>query len=266
MFGASEGLQTANCTAICPVGHYCPQGSSNGTALRCPAGRYGEHIRVARLQCKVNDCFRSSGATKGLYDSSCTGICAAGYHCNDASTSPTQLECAVFAQQSLPQTIFPVAPDGSYSAYLLDSNLTTATTSAGLVVTALANPNNVYCPAGTALPLIVLPGHYTIGNNQTTRNAQLPCPMGTFCVNGVMIDCPAGRYGRAERLITSDCTGLCAMGHYCPPTSVSRTQYPCPVGRYGSEEGLTGPMCSGACGHRLDCGEGSIRPIPLTST
>jgi hypothetical protein len=36
-----------------------------------------------------------TGATAGLKDSACSGLCQAGYHCDAASISPTQLECAV---------------------------------------------------------------------------------------------------------------------------------------------------------------------------
>jgi len=46
----------------------------------------------------------------------------------------------------------------------------------------------------------------------------------------VINDCPAGRYGRAERLSTSQCTGACAKGFYCPAGSIISTQYPCPIG------------------------------------
>jgi hypothetical protein len=41
-------------------------------------------------------CF--TGSTTGLRDSACSGVCAAGYHCPEASTSPTQLDCAVLAR------------------------------------------------------------------------------------------------------------------------------------------------------------------------
>ena len=46
----------------------------------------------------------------------------------------------------------------------------------------------------------------------------------------VILDCPPGRYGRAERLTDGSCTGVCAKGHYCPAGSVTSTQYPCPIG------------------------------------
>lgn len=49
--------------------------------------------------------------------------------------------------------------------------------------------NSVFCPQGSALPLTVRPGYYTVGNNRTTRFAQSPCPMGSYCVNGYVPAC-----------------------------------------------------------------------------
>ena len=40
-YGFSEGLVNSYCTGNCPVGHYCPAGTSNPISNRCPAGRYG---------------------------------------------------------------------------------------------------------------------------------------------------------------------------------------------------------------------------------
>lgn len=40
-----------------------------------------------------------TGSTTGLKDSSCSGLCSAGYHCYEASISPTQLECAVLERK-----------------------------------------------------------------------------------------------------------------------------------------------------------------------
>lgn len=44
--------------------------------------------------------------------------------------------------------------------------------------------NAVYCPEGSAQPLIVRRGYYTQGGTRTTRSQQLPCPMGAYCVDG----------------------------------------------------------------------------------
>ncbi len=247
VFGSAEGLTTAECSGVCPIGYFCPEGTVNGTVHRCPAGRYGNATSMS--------------------DTACSGVCRAGYHCPEASTSNTQLQCGVVSQQTLPQTMFPPLLDGSFSTYLLDLNTTTVVLpNSDQLVTLLNNPNNVYCPAGSALPLVVRPGYYTAGGNATTRSEQFPCPMGTYCALGVITECPAGRYGRAERLMTSACSGPCAKGHYCPPGSTSSTQFPCPAGHFGAVEGLSTPQCSGICRHPEDCRVGSVMSTPLVST
>lgn len=47
-----------------------------------------------------------------------------------------------------------------------------------------------------------------------------------------------------EGLSTEDCSGQCAMGHYCPAGSVSAYQYACPAGRFGGARGLTDGLCA----------------------
>lgn len=118
--------------------------------------------------------------------------------------------------------------------------------------------NRVFCPRGSPIPLEVLPGYYSTGGNATTRTDQMKCPRGSYCVNGVIRDCPAGRFGRTERLSSPFCSGLCQRGHYCPTASESRTERLCPIGRYGAVEGLGTPSCSGACANPLDCPAGSV--------
>lgn len=53
-----------------------------------------------------------------------------------------------------------------------------------VTIVEVAEPNSVYCPEGSSLPLRVRPGYYTVGSNRTTRSAQEPCPMGSYCLSG----------------------------------------------------------------------------------
>ena len=129
----------------------------------------------------------------------------------------------------------------------------------------LRDPNFVYCPTGSMIPIEVLPGYYSIGQDRYTRVDQLPCPLGSYCTEGIMRDCPAGTFGITERLHTPACSGLCQKGHYCPEGSISRTEIPCPLGYYGATDGLAGPKCSGACAQPLLCPVGSITESPLPS-
>lgn len=279
-YGAEKGLMTSSCSGLCGPGFYCPEGSTNSTEYRCPAGRYG--------------------SISGNKDSSCSGKCASGYYCPEGSTSPFQLPCAVRAvlrpdspnprQVSSLLTSALISTAGEslevsteeydmvdrVNVYLTDLNATVYNTTvpasfstvSGFTpaqlfsLKVLVKPDSVYCPEGSTAPLVVRSGFYSIGTNRTTRNGQLPCPMGSYCRDGIIRSCPAGRYGRAERLSSPECTGLCVKGHYCPTGSVSGTQFPCPAGRYGAEDGLTDQKCSGPCLNPSDCPIGSLLRIP----
>jgi hypothetical protein len=97
----------------------------------------------------------------------------------------------------------PAAADESAlrtDVYLGSFNTTTKRLpNTNVTVVEITAANSVLCPQGSALPLTVRPGYYTVGNNRTTRFAQRPCPMGSYCVNGyvpvrvasALVHCPA---------------------------------------------------------------------------
>jgi hypothetical protein len=92
-------------------------------------------------------------------------------------------------------------------------------------------PNSIYCPQGSFIPLTVSLGYYTTGYNATTKDAQLICPVGWYCVDGMRYSCPGGRYGNIQGLFNSDCSGICSKGFYCPSGSTLARQNPCPIGK-----------------------------------
>ena len=90
----------------------------------------------------------------------------------------------------------------------------------------------VHCPAGSAAPLVVPPGMYSIGGfNTTTRTSAVECPAGTFCLNGVMSPCPAGRFGCSILVSEPQCSGPCLDGFWCTNGSDSDTQHACGEGQ-----------------------------------
>lgn len=179
------------------------------------------------------------GDSTGLTNSGCSGVCAAGYYCPEQSTSPTQVQCGYSYVRVEPS----------------DEQVNTVIPGARL-----GKPNSVFCLEGSSVPLVAHPGYSTVLGNLTTRENEVPCPHGAYCSEGVVYDCPAGRYGITERLQTPECSGLCQKGFYCPPGSKSRNEIPCPRGRYGDREGLTNFLCSGACQNPYYCPEGSTEP------
>ena len=74
---------------VCPVGKYCPRGSSSGT--NCPAGTFSNSEGL-KQESDCSPCWAGSYcATAGL--SAVTGACDAGYYCPASSTSNQQSVC-----------------------------------------------------------------------------------------------------------------------------------------------------------------------------
>jgi hypothetical protein len=214
VYGSSLGLSTEACTAPCPIGHYCPQNSHNGTQHRCPAGRYG--------------------SVTGLYNRVCENNCAAGYYCPEGSTSPFEKECGEYVLE-------------------IDSTLS-------LDAFELRTRSNAYfCPVGSPRPLPAPPGYFTKNGSSATRSELQECEAGTYCLEGIVRDCPAGRYGDSNKLFDPACTGPCRTGYYCPMGSTSSIEVPCPQGTYGDQEGLISAKCSGNCQNPHACLPGSVK-------
>lgn len=244
VFSGKEGLveyggrrQVAE--RLCPIGHFCV----GGVKALCPPGTFGDIEGLKTELCsglcpKGHYCPHKSvngtrhrcpsgryGATKGLETSACSGRCAPGYFCPEASTSIFERQCG--GENGL---------SGSNSS---------------------GKSNALFCPEGSSIPLPVQVGYYSIGYNRTTRESTVPCPPGAYCTDGVINDCPAGRYGSSNRLSDAGCSGPCQKGHYCPAGSTSNREFPCPIGHYGDREGLTTAFCSGKCVYPERCPLGS---------
>lgn len=275
-YGSTQGLYNESCTAPCPLGHYCPEGTgkgmydgpkwSGGSGIKCPSGRYGGEL--------------------GLKDKGCSGPCDEGYFCPPGSSSPTQEQCgslagllyselfrrSQMALESIAESAIVERVDELIDEVSSNPSNCINTIgyldSGGDVKGKVCNRtrtealeilgNMVYCREGSRTPIVTLPGYYSIGGNATTRRSQLPCPHGAYCDKGVVRDCPAGTYGEHARLETSSCSGLCNKGFYCPAGSTRPVQYACPIGRYGATRGLKTAACTDSCTHPLDCNEGSI--------
>jgi hypothetical protein len=193
--------------SACEPGFYCHR----GVRYQCAAGRYGSR--------------------HGLHNSSCTGVCTAGYRCpsyprHTGSSSATEQPCGTV---------------------------------------------DLYCPEGTGNePVPVLSGYYTIDADGTddlhpssagavyTRASQRKCPRGHYCIAGVRRKCPGGTYGAEERLMSTKCSGFCAAGYYCPEGSHSQTQRRCGPGKYATRgqakcTACPGPTSANTCREKRSC-------------
>ena len=146
------------------------------------------------------------GSVTELSSSTCSGPCTRGYRCPDGSTSPDALPCG------------------------------SATT---------------YCPEGSASATSVSLGFYSIDGDGLTvdqlhRVAQQACDVGYWCVDGVRSPCPAGRFGAASQEVSSNCSGVCTGGYYCPEGSSSSVQLACGGPHVYCPEGSGAPTTVGS--------------------
>jgi hypothetical protein len=195
----------------------CNSNSAAGACSPCAAGLFG--------------------ATPLMTSSGCSGICAAGHACPEASTSAMEQRCAPGSYSLAGAGSCTACPAGTYGAV---SGLTTAGCS-GLCTAGFA------CPLGVACPQFLM------------------CPSGSYSLAGAgaCSVCPAGRFGSSPAMAAAECSGPCAAGFRCPANSTAPTAFACPAGQfslagaasctrcragaYGATVGLTTEVCSGLC-------------------
>jgi hypothetical protein len=176
------------------------------------------------------------GNVSGLTSSICSGLCSPGYYCPAGSTSPTQYECG--------------------------------------------GPG-FFCPEGSEKPIAAASGRKTVrtipgvGSTSTSvANTDQLCDYGHYCIGGIQIECPVGKYGDVQGLQTALCSGPCRSGEYCPQGSVNPTicekgyycpdgylRHPCPAGTFGATKGLKDSRCSGLCRPGYYCEQGSTSAV-----
>lgn len=121
--------QTRTQAVSCPAGYYCP---GDGLRYPCPLGRYG--------------------STTGLSTRMCSGLCAAGYLCEEGSVRATQAQCADTSKE----------------------------------------PSESYCPINREANWgfgrsTVDPDHYTVPEGEAQENhrtGQVPCAADEICIKG----------------------------------------------------------------------------------
>lgn len=224
-FGNQTLLNDSTCSGPCPPGFYCPLGTIRGetnpcgnSSLYCPLGssipivvprgyfsvdKQGIEFSDSKTKSAILPCPYGSYCINGikllcpsgrfgnqmqLSSQNCSGVCPAGFFCPEGSISPFEFPCD-------------------------------------------ANPT-IYCPEASPRPLTTGLGYYSISNNISDQYNggyidQKLCPRGSYCLEGIRYDCPAGRYGILPQETNSSCTGICKAGFYCPPGSIMKTQIQC---------------------------------------
>ena len=98
---------------------------------------------------------------------------------------------------------------------------------AGTTAAAPCGSAAVYCPPGSAAPMVVLAGYFSAGGaNVTVQNQQNQCPSGSYCFNGTQYACPAGTYRAIVGASSIAGCVVCPAGFFCG----SSTSSPVPCG------------------------------------
>lgn len=215
----SDGQGVPSAASACAA---CPSGrTSTGGSYECSMCSAGTWASTGSSECAL--CDAGYYGIGGDVSSSCTGPCAAGYRGEAGATSSLcsgVCEPGYFCEAGTPAGN--EKPCGAAS---------------------------VYCPKGSEMPIRVSDGFYTtpISANESRREGQAVCERGTYCVDGVRSDCPAGRFGDATGLQDSTCSGECIAGYYCTTGSTTATATMC---------GLHHEVPASVW-----CDEGSVEPI-----
>lgn len=266
-YGAEPKLRSSACSAFCPAGLFCPEGSITPTEcggadvycplrsaipVRVPEGFYSTGVS-ARRRDRIAPCpkafFCTSGTKKpcpaGTYGATlqlktpqCTDECPAGSYCPEQSVEPIRCPGGVFGDRvglkastcagQCREGFF--CPPGSISA------------------TQHPCGTGTFCPPGSERPSHADAGAYVINGDSREAKTQLQCPRGSFCrgSDGVAVLCPGGTYGDVEGLKASTCAGQCLEGFFCPRGSTSATQNECG-------------------GPQVYCPRGSSKPQPVST-
>jgi hypothetical protein len=242
-FSSRTDLQAADQCSPCPVGSYCPVGSSATT--QCPAGTYTNVTNTA-----------SAGSAASLTSFPACTTCPAGFYCPLGSVHP--LPCGTGRASNAGASSCVTCPVG----YYCDQNAT----SLAVALASKPCPAGMFCPAGQA----AMP--------ELTNNA---CPAGYFCVSAVSapqacsagswnpvtgatnssfcMTCPAGSYCTSA---SPSVTGFCEAGFYCPAGSVNNRTFPCPSQYYRANVGARSLQDCAICPAGSSCGIATVDPSP----
>ncbi|KAM8927608.1 uncharacterized protein RCH25_007839 [Pelodytes ibericus] len=255
--GVSSSAPTGENGGECPVGHYCPGGSSH--PITCPAGTYNNLTRQdVCLSCPAGFYCRENTSNYNVFP------CPPGFYCPKGTRYAGQFPCprGYFnpdpSTQSLDSCLpctpghycgreglsaasgkcdpgwFCVSAAWTPQPFDLD-NYTSANCLCPATATGGKCLPGFYCPEGTTEPIVCPPGMYCEGAAEGSHHPQ-PCPRGTFSSDtglgseSACKPCPPGYYCQGTGQTTP--TGLCFEGFFCPGRQSLPNNLPCPRGHF----------------------------------
>lgn len=202
-YGGRSGLFSAVCDGQCNAGYACPLNSVSpkqqpcGTSadVYCPIGTFipilvpagfysvgADHTtRESILPCPPGMwcidgvkrlCAPGRYSVSGSPSEECDGLCEKGYWCGAGSSDPQEHDC----------------PPGRYGHLGMVNNGCKGSCRVGYYCPVNSySPTQLecggeayYCPHGTGARLLVQSGFFGAGGNQTTREMQVKCDVGTY--------------------------------------------------------------------------------------
>ena len=231
---------------VCPVGHYCPEGTQYSTQYPCLLGTFSNLtglINAAQCQpclgsfycgerglpypvtlCSAGYFCISGAMTASPLQSPNADICPAGSYCPEGTADPVNCPIGTYSNETGLQSVFEcmACTPGFYCS------------SPGIVEPTGPCEAGFFCQGGAQNAFWEVCTEGSFCPLQSVSGS--PCPMGTFSnITGLSnasdcLHCPLGMYCESEGLVVP--TGQCGAGYYCPGGSVTRFDFMCPAGLY----------------------------------
>lgn len=232
VLGNATWLSSPSCTGLCPEGYFCPPGTVSA-ALECGAVFANSSLADLVIARGLN-----FSELLEPYAAATQGGLAVGPTALGGIEGARRLAAlaALGNAGGLGSIAWEAGARGTLPRYKAD--IRSAASEHSLPIT--VGPAAVFCPEGTGWPVPVSPGSFTQGtattdpdrNRNATRTAESLCPAGSFCVAGIQMPCPPGRFGSTQGLQHWTCTGTCPAGFACPLGAAAPR--PCSPGTYAT--------------------------------
>jgi len=252
---------------MCERGFFC----MNGVRSPCPAGKFGNEVRLASAEC--------------------SGNCSVGFYCPEGSTHAEAQPCTdlgVFCPESSPTPlrvphgflrghdhILLPCPAGSFCVdgrahackpgtfknETVNSQAECSICPAGYFCDGGSafepcRTPSLYCPEGSSSPIAVQSGHFTFSEDSGLEKTSSQCNFDTTDSEKCKIQAH-GLYFFGSTVPANPETRFieleCDPGHFC----VDGERFECPPGTFGSRRGETKTSCEGTCHGGYFCPAGS---------